>query len=45
MEVVMREEDCFSLRKLNGLSIAQKVSDYDVDAIDPPSILSTAPVV
>ena len=45
MEVVMREEDGFSLLMLNGLSIVQKVSDYDVDAIDPPSILSTAPVV
>ena len=41
----MREEDGFSLLILNGLSIVQKVSDYDVDAIDPPSILSTDPVV
>ena len=45
MEVAMREEDGFLFLMLNGLSIVQKVSDYDVDAIDPPSIFSTAPVV
>ena len=32
-----------SLLMLNGLSIVQKVSDYDVDAIDPPSISQYRP--
>ena len=44
MEVVMREEDGFSPDAKRFVN-RQKVSDYDVDAIDPPSILITAPVV